>query len=310
MTIMPAPPPIRHRCGVSDRGPATYFESFTPEGGSCRPTVVMIHGGAHSGSCWTVTPDGRPGWAYDFVARGYPAVVTDWPGVGRSGAIPPDDLTGEIVCEGLGQVVAQIDGPVVMLTHSMGGAWGWVIAERHRTRLHALVAVAPGPPGNIQPEPVLLSRSEAAIELQAPHRRVMLPRFGLVANEASFIDEKLIGTSTQFPKEYRDRYAASLLPTASPLLQQRLNISGSQMQVADPGRYRDLAVLLVTGPEDLEHPYETDAAIVEWLRTHGARAEFTWLADHGITGNGHMLMLERNSRAIADLVCDWLDRQA
>ena len=31
----------------------------------------------------------------DFVARGYPVVVPDWPGVGRSDYVPLDRLTGE-----------------------------------------------------------------------------------------------------------------------------------------------------------------------------------------------------------------------
>ena len=77
--------------------------------------------------------------------------------------------------------------------------------------------------------------------------------------------------------------------------------------MSDPTRFDGLPILVLTGTNDLEHPYETDLAIVDWLKAAGARAEFGWLADRGITGNGHMLMLERNSVAIADLVCDWLE---
>ena len=301
-------PVLRHQSGFTSCPVVTYRERLDPLEASRLPTVVMIHGGSHTGSCWMVTADGRPGWAYDFVARGYPVVVPDWPGTGRSGAIPDDEVNGETVCEGLMDVVAEVPGPVVLVTHSMGGAWGWVVAERHRDKLAALVAIAPGPPGNIQPKPLVLSSSEHAIEIETPHRRVTLPRSGFVANDAAFIDRKLIGTSTQFPREFRDRYAATLVATASRLLQQRMNVCGSQMRVCEPDRFRDLPVLVVTGSDDLEHPYKTDAAIVDWLRGAGANAQFAWLPDHGVIGNGHMLMLERNSRVISGLVCDWLNR--
>lgn len=37
------------------------------------------------------------------------------------------------------------------------------------------------------------------------------------------------------------------------------------------------------------------------------KADFCFLADRGIVGNGHMLMLEQNSDAIADIIVDWLE---
>jgi hypothetical protein len=39
-----------------------------------------------------------------------------------------------------------------------------------------------------------------------------------------------------------------------------------------------------------------------------ARRNELWiLGDLGITGNGHMLMLERNSDALAQLIIDWIE---
>ena len=225
---------LRHSAGSMGTDPAVYYECFAPVEPSTRPTVVMVHGGGHSESCWAVTADGRPGWAYDFVRRGYPVVTPDWPGIGGSGFIPADDLSGETVCKGLQDVIAQIDGPIILLTHSMGGALGWIVAERCRGRLIALVAAAPGPPGNIQPEPQVLSTNATTMTLQTPHRRVSLPLSGYVPNGADFVDQKLIGDGTQFPGEARDGYAASLLALPSALLRQRLNITGSQLRCRIP----------------------------------------------------------------------------
>lgn len=40
---------------------------------------------------------------------------------------------------------------------------------------------------------------------------------------------------------------------------------------------------------------------------HYLGAEFLWLPDEGIEGNGHMPMIEDNSDAIADRLLRWLD---
>jgi hypothetical protein len=47
--------------------------------------------------------------------------------------------------------------------------------------------------------------------------------------------------------------------------------------------------------------------IVTWLNTSGAKADFIYLGDRGITGNGHMLMLENNSNALAGLIREWIE---
>ena len=36
--------------------------------------------------------------------------------------------------------------------------------------------------------------------------------------------------------------------------------------------------------------------------------EFIKLADIGIKGNGHMMMMEKNSDQIARVIADWLDK--
>jgi len=40
------------------------------------------------------TPDGRPGWAYDFVNQGYTVYMMDYPGTGRSAYVPGVDGFG------------------------------------------------------------------------------------------------------------------------------------------------------------------------------------------------------------------------
>src|SRR5262245_65431313 len=112
--------------------------------------MVLIAGGAHTGACYLATVDGRPCWAHAFVRAGYKVVVPDWPGVGRSGYIPLDDLTGDVVVEGLGKIVASLGQPAIIMTHSMSGAYGWKLIEKYGQHIAKLVGIATGQPGNLE----------------------------------------------------------------------------------------------------------------------------------------------------------------
>jgi hypothetical protein len=89
-------------------------------------------------------------------------------------------------------------------------------------------------------------------------------------------------------------------------LYERLNVDGSQARVSDTSMYKGKRILVMTGEADTDHPRGADAKIVRWLTSVGSNAEFVFLPDVGIGGNGHMLMLEDNSDEIADRVIEWL----
>jgi pimeloyl-ACP methyl ester carboxylesterase len=63
---------------------AMYVEYFIPEHKTKPYPVVMFHGGSQSCTNFTGTPDGRRGWAHDFLLAGYAVYVVDQPGRGRS----------------------------------------------------------------------------------------------------------------------------------------------------------------------------------------------------------------------------------
>ncbi len=301
------PTGLSHRGHVTTSPIAVYYDHLQPAAPTSHPSLLLIHGGAHTGSCWLTTADGRPGWASRFAARGYPTLVPDWPGHGRSGALPAEQLTGELVCQGLAELIDRIIGPVVLVTHSMGGALGWRVAELRAHRIAGIVAIAPGPPGNIQPEGEITAQTDTEIEVRSPTRTSRIPRSGFSLNDVAFVERKLVGDSRHFPRAALPAYSRMLTATAARLLYERQNTLGTQVRVRDPHCFAGKKIVVVTGSNDLDHPREIDEPIVHWLREHGAQAEFVWLAEHGITGNGHMLMMEDNSDTIADLVLDWLD---
>jgi pimeloyl-ACP methyl ester carboxylesterase len=65
-------------------------------------------------------------------------------------------------------------------------------------------------------------------------------------------------------------------------------------------------ILIVTSEASYHAPY--DHCTVRYLAQAGVKSTFVRLADVGILGNGHMMMLEKNSDAIAGIMADWLDR--
>ncbi len=300
-----AQPGIRYSSGLTENA-AVYYEVLAPIAASPRkPPMFLIHGGAHTGSCYLMTADGRPGWAHIFARAGHKVVVPDWPGSGRSGYVAGDVLTGEVVVAGLAEALMAAGEPAVVMTHSMSGPYGWKLLEQYGDRIAKLVAVAPGPPGNIQPAATVVSETADMVELRGTPNYTLDHKTPFLATP-DFVASKLIGKSKQFPREYADRYAASLQPVGPRLLYQRRNIGGAQMTVTDFAKFVGKPVLVVIGADDVDHTRETDARIAEWLNQNGARADFWQLGDHGITGNGHMMMLEKNSDDIARLILSWI----
>ena len=85
------------------------------------------------------------------------------------------------------------------------------------------------------------------------------------------------------------------------------------MRDADPARLRlpnlaGLPVAVVTGDTSAFAP--ASPSIVAALRAGSFAAELLHLPDHGVTGNGHGLVYERNSDAALLPVLAWLDRHA
>ena len=286
--------------------PPTYYEVLEPAGGTKKPPMVLISGGAHTGACYLATADGRPGWAHAFVRAGYKVVVPDWPGVGRSGYIPFDDLTGEVVVAGLGKVVASLGQPAIIMTHSMSGAYGWKLIENYGEHIAQVVAVAPGPPGNIQAVSDIVSETADTVVVRSSVTLTINLKQPVVSDR-NFVEVKLVGQSTQFPREHIGVYASSLTPIPPRLLYQRRNIRGSQLKVTDLSNYRGRRILVMTGTADADHPRKLDESIVEWLNQNGAKADFIYLGDRGIVGNGHMMMLEKNSDMLAEHIVSWIE---
>ncbi len=301
--------PVRFGAGqVGEQ--AVYYEVVAPLDARTKPPIVLVHGGTQTGACYLRTADGRPGWAFAFARRGYRAIVPDWPGCGRSGAIPDDALDGAAVCRGLGVLLEALGEPVVLLTHSMSGAFGWRLVETHGPRIARVVAIAPGPPGNIQAEPEIVAETADAIEVQAVALRFKLDKRAPFRAPMAFVEKKIVGDGGRFPRAAIPAMAAGMDVIPPRLVYERLNVRGAQLKIERFENFRGKPILVMTGSHDIDHPRALDQATVDWLAGKGAAAAFLYLPDLGVEGNGHMMMMEDNSDALADLVVDWIESRA
>ena len=67
-----------------------------------------------------------------------------------------------------------------------------------------------------------------------------------------------------------------------------------------------MPILIVTAQASYHAPY--DHCTVKYLRQAGVDAHWMQLADHGIRGNSHVQMMEKNSKEIADFIIAWTNK--
>ncbi len=272
-----------------------------PPGCAGRLPVVMLHGGCHTGAGYLATPDGREGWAPIFARAGHRVHVVDWPGHGRS---PMRSgfaaMSGRAVIDAVARLIDGI-GPCILLCHSASGPFAWALAEALPDQVRAILAAAPGAPAELVPvlpdDPVAVNALSADEQAGCP---VYCPETGPFFVEPDFIS-RYWANAPRFPREALAAYAGSIVPESPRLMNERFNIGGRGIGLADPDKVRARPVLIVTGERDPRHPRAVDEATARHLN-----ADFVWLPDRGVTGNGHMLMLEDNSDDIAGLMLGWL----
>lgn len=267
--------------------------------------VVMLHGGFHTGASYLQTPDGRAGWADRFAARGHAVFVPDWPAHGRSPGVENIvGLTTEAAAAALATVVEAV-GPAIVIAHSAAGPIAWWIAEHHPARVAAVIGIAPGAPANlVRALPDDPTRVQALRHDREAGCPVYSPPDRPVRADRAFVED-FWANSPRFPRQALDAYVASVVTESPLVLNERFNIGDKGLRLHQPSVVARRPILIVTGEHDPRHPRAVDQALAAYLN-----ADFIWLPDVGLQGNGHMLMLEDNSHEIADLLIRWLASRA
>jgi len=272
--------------------------------------IVLVHGGTFQGTEWLDTPDGRPGWAQRLLESGYAVFIVDRPGHGRS-PYHPDVIgpTGPPFPYARAKQVYFSDDAAAAQTQ-------WPFAEADSAAFDAFMA-------GYGPMPADLAASQV---MDADRLARLLDRIGpsiVVTHSASGPDGWLLG-------DRRPGLVAAIVAiepmgppfsatpgigaldwglTAAPVTFDPPRASAAEVRAADPSALRipalaGLPVAVVTGETSGFAPF--GPAIVEFLVNAGAAAEQLRLTDHGVFGNGHGLIYEKNSDQALEPVLRWL----
>ena len=322
-----------------------YVEFQIPSKQTHEWPIVMIHGGGQSGTNFTGTPDGREGWAQYFLRQGYAVYVVDQPGRGRAayladlygGVTPPslDNVQRRFVAPeryrlwpqarlhtqwpGTGApgdavfdqfyasqlpsiqdftlqqvlnrdaIVALLDriGPAIVLTHSQSGAFGWPVADRRPDLVKAIVAVEPnGPPFfDIINVPAPEWFRDSATQTRP---------WGVTAVPLSYAPPTNNTSDLAILRQEK--------PDAPDLTKCWLQKSPARQLL----NLQKIRILIMTAEASYHAPY--DHCTVKYLEQAGVHSTWIKLADIGIHGNGHMMMLEKNNLDIAAVISSWLSK--
>lgn len=296
--------------GVSPAGPVKpgavtveqmYVHYRIPAQRTSELPIVLVHGGGLTGASWETTPDGREGWATYFARKGRAVYVVDTPGRGRAG----------------------FDATPINRARAQGEAGALPASTLMVTRELAWVLFRFGPAdGTPFPDTQFPTEAMAAFGAQGvPFAEALLEGGAMAAAPralAALLDR--IGPAVVMVHSLAGPFADALVELRPQLVKAVVNIEGAQAVVptdAQVAAYRGIPVLELFA-DHLDAPvftakprYEARKAVVERInRQQGGRAELMRLPDAGLKGNSHMLMQDRNNLQVADLVLDWLAKQA
>ena len=178
-------------------------------------------------------------------------------------------------------------GPAILLTHSQSGAFGWPVADARPKLVKAILAIEPsGPPVH-------------DIENLGP------PDWFKDAERT-----KLSGLG-DVPITYDPPLAAGdTLAVVRAEAPAKPDLVRCWRQVEPARKLVNLArtpVLVVTSEASYHAAY--DDCTAAYLAQAGVPVRQIHLADLGIHGNGHMMMIEKNNAAIAKVLVDWLRKE-
>ncbi len=286
----------RHSADGQDYpGISAYVEWFIPEDAR-ELAVTFVHGGGGQGSEFLRTPDGRPGWVHAFLRAGYPVYVLDRPGHGRN-AWNPGVLGESLPLPSYDTLYPRFVTPAKAAL--------WPEARLHSRWPHDARAG----------DRFMASQGPMATRLEASQRHVeaIAPQlFGLTGRTV------LVTHSAGGPLGWAlaamggDQVAAILAvePQGAPGMRHPLGDFDNGLSAAPFAGTADpyaRPIAIVTG--EATWMRDTNAQVAGWLADRGYDAEHILLEQHGITGNGHMMMSETNSDQIAALLIGWLDRR-
>lgn len=331
--------------GKETMGGDAYVEVWVPKQIRHPYPIVYIHGAGQTATDWMQTPDGRPGWAYYFANQGYVQYLVDSPARGRSPYVPDHDgnltirtgatlestfsasakkgdfprahlhtqfpgtgLMGDPIFDEFaktqvqflagggplsqdelsrGAFVALLDmikSPVIILSHSQGGPVGWLMADARPTQVKGIVTVEPAAP------PI-----KGVDTAKVAYNNGAGLTWGVTSSPIHYDPAVTDPSQLAVTLEEKSDIPGDVVPCYVQREPVRKLVNLEKIPVAylsaEGGYHRVF-----------------DHCLAKWLNQAGVKTQFVRLEDLGIHGNGHEMMLEKNSDDIARFIGGWIDK--
>ena len=332
--------------GKEVMGGSAYVEVWVPKQIRHPYPIVYIHGAGQTATDWQQTPDGRPGWAYYFAKQGYVQYMVDSPARGRSPYVPDHDgnltirtapnleaiftasakkgdfprahlqtqfpgtgLMGDAIFDEFAKTQVQflagggpasqdelsrdafvalldaIKTPVIILSHSQGGAVGWLMADARPNQVKAIVTAEPGGPPirNVDTAKIAYASGGGGMS------------WGVTASPITYDPPIKTAAELQVALEEKSDIPGDVVACYVQKEPARKLVNLTKIPVvylsAEGGYHR-----------------EFDHCLAKWLNQAGVKTQFIKMEDVGLKGNGHEMMLEKNSDDIAKWIGGWMDK--
>jgi pimeloyl-ACP methyl ester carboxylesterase len=331
--------------GKETMGGDAYVEVWVPKQIRHPYPIVYIHGAGQTATDWLQTPDGRPGWAYYFARQGYVQYLVDSPARGRSPYVPDHDgnltirtaanleatftasakkgdfprahlhtqfpgtgLKGDPIFDEFAKTQVQflggggpasqdelsrdafvalldmIKSPVIILSHSQGGPVGWLMADARPNQVKGIVTIEPAAP------PI-----KGVDTAKVAYNNGGGLTWGVASSPIHYDPAITEPSQLQVRLEEKSDIPGDVVPCYLQKEPARKLVNLEKIPVAylsaEGGYHRVF-----------------DHCLAKWLNQAGVKTQFVRLEDAGIHGNGHEMMLEKNSDEIARFIDRWIDK--
>ncbi|HTR38058.1 MAG TPA: alpha/beta fold hydrolase [Bryobacteraceae bacterium] len=332
--------------GKEVMGGSAYVEVWVPREIRHPYPIIYIHGAGQTATDWLQTPDGRPGWAYYFAKEGYVQYMVDSPARGRSPYVPDHDgnltirtapnleavftasarkgdfprarlhnqwpgtgLMGDPIFDDFAKTQVQflsgggplsqdelsrdafvalldmIKTPVIILSHSQGGPVGWLMADARPNQVKAIVTVEPAAPPikNVNTAKVAYNTGGGGLS------------WGVTSSPITYDPPIKDPSELKVALEEKSDIPGDVVPCYV-----------QQEPVHKLVNLEKIPVVYLSAEGGYHR--EFDHCLAKWLNQAGVKTQFVRMEDVGLHGNGHEMMLEKNSDEIAQFIDGWIEK--
>ncbi len=277
-----------------------YVQYQIPMKGDQHVPVVMVHGCCLSSKTWETTPDGRMGWSEYFVRKDRPVYLADQVSRARSGFDPTafsEVRQGKLSADKMPNIL-DATHQIGWTVFRFGPKYGEVFADE-QFPMQAVdefyKQMIPDLNSTLGPAPTATWKQMAALGARLNGAILMgHSESGFFPEQAALIDPKGIRGNISIEMPCVTDFSASQIATLA--------------RIPTLIMFGDHLGDVSGGPANWAQSFASCNTFVAQLRKAGGDAEMMHLPEMGIKGNSHMLMQDKNSDQLADLVLAWIDK--